>query len=651
MALTGNVQAVFPAELLQDVAKSLQSMPGTFKGDYEKSFTGELAQKYLIKEGFAGDEVGAQLLGNMLLNAKVIRYTSIKTAGFQLGGTYSLDETAPAGSGDDVHAYDFLRSGWDQKEDRPADAAFEAPGTAEEKEQVDAFKVPLEDFELKPMDELNSKLLDAVHPVKFENPKVEEAYDMVVIGAGAGGLVTASGCSRHGAKTALIEYNLLGGDCLNVGCVPSKALLSAAKLAAHFKKAGKYGLTNNGEVTVDFAAVMKRLRAQRLQIAPNDSVQRFRDSLGVDVYFGHARFTSANTVQVGDRTLKFKKATIATGAAAFVPPIPGVESVKYHTNATIFNLEELPKRMAVVGGGPIGSELSQAFARFGTQVTMLDHAPKILWREDKEAAAVVQNALTEDGVQFELGVGVDGLKQEGNEIHVSFSRSGEKKTLVVDCLLFATGRKPNVTGLGLEHVGVKYSTRTGIEINDFLQTANPNIYAVGDATSKYQFTHVAGAMGGICWKNALFGGTGRFSKLQVPWVTYTEPEVAHVGKYEHELAAEGAEYKVYKKEFADVDRSIVDSDTVGFVKIVCRAGSDEILGGTIVASKAGELLGEVSVAMLSKTGLGQLGAMVHPYPTASEAIAACGWAYGGTHVTKFIKDIVMHSAEEYRKEL
>jgi pyruvate/2-oxoglutarate dehydrogenase complex dihydrolipoamide dehydrogenase (E3) component len=379
-----------------------------------------------------------------------------------------------------------------------------------------------EHVEMAPLDHDNARLLDQVHPHSWTPPTPEPVYNMVVVGAGAGGLVTAAQSAKRGAKVALIERGMMGGDCLNIGCVPSKALLACAKRAAAVRSAGEFGISTSAP-TVDFGHIMMRMRRIRADIAAADSVQRFTGpELGVDIFFGDATFTGESCVAVGGLELKFKKACIATGGRAAVPPIRGLADVAYRTNATIFNLTTLPKRLAVIGAGPIGCELAQAFALFGSEVHVYDLAPAPLIREDQDAAAIVVAALERDGVTFHCSTDLSSVATGGSSSQVQLSfRSGNAE--VFDEILVCTGRTPNVEGLGLDLARVELTKEGRVSINDSLQTTNPNIYAVGDICMPTQFTHVAGESAQLVVRNSLCGDTRRWSELAVPWATYTHP--------------------------------------------------------------------------------------------------------------------------------
>ena len=484
---------------------------------------------------------------------------------------------------------------------------------------------------LLPDDAFNRQLAANVHPPGWRNPKPEGRYNLVVVGAGTAGLVTAAVAAGLGARVALVERHLMGGDCLNVGCVPSKGVLRAARVWASARDGAGFGLSFPGGVERDFGAAMARMRRLRAEISHVDSAERFA-GLGVDVFIGEARFTGPDTVAVGDAALRFARAAVCTGARAAVLPIPGLAEAGCLTNETVFSLTELPPRLAVIGAGPIGCELAQAFARFGSEVTVLEQAPRILPREDRDAAAVVQARMAHDGVRFVLGAAIgavepvapaaDGGAVGGKRIRYA-AAGGESQDVTVDEILLGVGRAPNVEGLGLEAAGVAFD-RAGVTVDAHLRTTNPRIYAAGDICSPYKFTHAADAMAQIVIQNALFPhpfGLGRASteSLVIPWCTYTEPEIAHVGMYEADARTKGIEVETFTQPLAEVDRAVLDGEDAGFARVHIRKGTDRIVGATVVAADAGNLISEVTVAMKAGAGLGVIGAAIHPYPTQAEA--------------------------------
>jgi pyruvate/2-oxoglutarate dehydrogenase complex dihydrolipoamide dehydrogenase (E3) component len=477
-----------------------------------------------------------------------------------------------------------------------------------------------------------------VHPPNWENPKPTSPYNLAVIGAGTAGLVCAAGAAGLGAKVALIERHLMGGDCLNVGCVPSKALIRAARAAAAVRDAGEFGVHVPNGVRIDFGQAMERMRRLRASIAPHDSVKRFSD-LGIDVFIGEGRFVDAHTVEVAGERLAFKKAVIATGARAAAPPIQGLEEISYLTNETVFSLTELPKRLAVIGAGPIGCEMAQSFARFGSEVLLVETEHGILPREDDDASGIVLESMQKDGVQLLCcGKELKLAKAEGGKIRFTVESHGIGYDEVVDQLLVAVGRAPNVENLGLDAAGVAF-TKKGVQVNDQLQTSQPNIFAAGDICSPYQFTHAADFMARIVIRNALFFGRSKASALTIPWCTYTEPEIAHVGLYEKQAAEQGIAVDTFTRKLDEVDRAILEGHTDGLARVHVRKGTDKILGATIVAANAGDMISEITLAMTHKLGLKHIADTIHPYPTQAEVVRQIGDAYNRTRLTPFAKSL------------
>ncbi len=491
-------------------------------------------------------------------------------------------------------------------------------------------------IQLEPRDEHNLALAANVHPPDWTNPKPGGRYNLVVIGAGTAGLVVAAGAAGLGAKVALIERELMGGDCLNVGCVPSKGMISAARVAAAVRDATEFGIEVPAEPKVHFNAVMERMRKLRARISPNDSAMRFR-GLGVDVYFGQGRFIDASTIDVEGTKLQFKRAVIATGARAAAPPIAGLDRVEYLTNESVFSLTELPRRLGIVGAGPIGCEMAQSFAQFGSEVYLLEAEHGILPREDRDAAEIVQRAITRDGVKL-LCCGRNlEIKNEGG-IRLTVESHGQAYDEPIDKLLVAVGRAPNVENMDLEAVGVAYDKK-GVKVNERMQTTNPRIYAAGDICSPYQFTHAADFMARIVIQNALFKGRAKSSSLVIPWCTYTTPEIAHVGLYEQRAKEQGIEVTTFVQELRDVDRAILEGHDDGFVKVHVKKGTDRIVGATIVARNAGDMISEITLAMTHGLGLQKIGSTIHPYPTQAEAIRKLGDQFGRTRLTPFVKSL------------
>lgn len=490
--------------------------------------------------------------------------------------------------------------------------------------------------EMHPRDEFNRALVDCVHPRDWRNPGPAGRYNLVVIGAGTAGLVTAAGAAGLGAKVALVERHLMGGDCLNVGCVPSKSLLRSAHLAGELREASHFGVELAGAVRVDFARVMERMREVRSRIALNDSARRFRDELGVDVFLGEARFVARDAVEVDGRRLRFARAVIATGARPVIPPIEGLAEAGCLTNETLFELTELPRRLLVLGGGPIGCEMAQAFRRFGSEVVLVEMATQLLTREDPDAAAVLLESFQREGIDVRLESRLTRVERVKGQKRVALERGNDVETLPVDAILVGAGRAPNVEALGLERAGVRFD-RFGVEVDDRLRTANRRIFAAGDVCMTHKFTHAADFAARAVIQNALFFGRKRLSALTIPWCTYTAPEIAHVGLYQREARERGIELDTYLRRFSEVDRAVAEGEEAGFVKIHVKKGSDRIVGATIVARRAGEMIGEVSVAMAAGLGLGALASVIHPYPTWAESIRQLGDAYNRTRLTPGLK--------------
>ena len=499
---------------------------------------------------------------------------------------------------------------------------------------------------LLPDDAADQRLLAQVHPPAWRNPTPAHRYHLVVVGAGTGGLVTAAAAAGLGARVALVERSLMGGDCLNVGCVPSKSVIRAARAWADARHAAERFGGPRAVGEGDFSAVMERVRAVRAGMSPVDGAPRFQ-SLGIDVFLGDARFVAPDAVDVetagSTARLTFRRAVIAAGARATVPDIPGLRESAYYTNETIFSLTRRPAHLLVLGAGPIGCELAQAFARLGTRVTVLDRGERLLARDDAEAAAIVERAMTRDGVTVLHGAEVTRVEARGEHAIVSVRQggraSGRDHTIETDALLVAIGRTPNVDGLGLDAAGVRFDPHHGVTVDDRLQTSNRRIYAVGDVCSALKFTHAADFQARLVVQNALFFGRGRASALVTPWVTYTSPEVAQVGLTRDEAATQRVAVDEVTVPFAEVDRAIIDDETEGFCRILLARGTDRIVGATLVGAHAGETIGEVTLAMTNKLGLSAIGRTMHPYPTQSEALRKAADAWRRRKLTPRVKGL------------
>jgi dihydrolipoamide dehydrogenase len=453
-------------------------------------------------------------------------------------------------------------------------------------------------------------------PAHFDN-------NIVVIGAGSGGLVTSYIAAAVKAKVTLIEKHKMGGDCLNTGCVPSKALIRSAKLLSHIKRAGDFGI-KKAEAEFYFADVMKRVQSIIKAIEPHDSVQRYSD-LGVEVIEGEAKILSPWEVQVttaGEtRTITTRSIVIAAGARPFVPPIPGIEEVGYLTSDNIWALRELPKRLVVLGGGPIGCELAQSFARFGSQVTQVEMAPRLLIREDSDVSEIVMAKFRQEGIDVLVEHTAKQFIIENGEKILIAEHQGQDVRIPFDQVLLAIGRIANTHGYGLEELGVELSPRRTVAVNDFQQTNYPNIFACGDVSGPFQFTHTAAHQAWYAAVNALFGGFKKFRTdySVIPWATFIDPEVARVGLNEQDAKEQNIAYEVSTYQLDDLDRAIADGEAHGFVKVLTQPGKDRILGVTIVGEHAGDLLAEFVLAMKHNIGLNKLLGTIHIYPTMAEA--------------------------------
>ncbi len=451
-------------------------------------------------------------------------------------------------------------------------------------------------------------------------------YDIGVIGGGAGGLTVASGAAQLGAKTLLVEKEpQLGGDCLHYGCVPSKTLIKTARVYHYMKEASRFGLPDMDPPPVDFARISQRIREVIAAIQPHDSEERFCE-LGVRVLFGEASFTDEHTISVNGRRLTAKTWAIATGSSPVIPSIPGLAETPHLTNREIFSLQRLPRSMVVLGGGPIGVEMAQAFNRLGTQVTVVDLAPQLLGKEDADMAAEVMNIMSAEGVRFHLECAIESIRDLGALREVSLrDKSGGAIRLQAEQVLVALGRRANTDGLGLEKIGVEMH-RAGIRVNGRLRTSQRHIYAVGDVNGGYQFTHAAGYEGGIVISNAVFRLPRKADYRFLPWCTYVDPELASIGHNEKAAAAAGIDYRVWSESFDGNDRSLAEGNTAGRIKLILD-GREKPVGVQILGPHAGDLLGEWVAALNGGVKLSTLAAAMHPYPTLTEISKRVTGAY------------------------
>lgn len=468
----------------------------------------------------------------------------------------------------------------------------------------------------------------------WRNPDPRGPYHLLIIGAGPAGLIAARAAVRGGAKVALIERNLLGGSCLNNGCIPSKAIIRTSRLYREMRDAEHFGGRVPGGIAVDFPAVMERVRRIRARLSERGSAERLA-AMGIDLHFGEARFAGPDSVTVGGNVLRFKKALVATGARPVRPPIPGLEEAGYLTYENVFDLTECPQRLLVIGGGPVGCELAQAFARLGSRVTLVEEDPMFLGHEERDAAQLLSDALARDGIEIHLDTQTTRVRVEGNDKVADLVNDDTKRTVAVDQILVGVGTAPNVQGLELEAAGVVYDDARGITVDDFLRTTNRRIFAAGDVCGGNKFPHIESAAGRIVVANALFLGRQRLSAEAIPWCTFTDPEIAHVGMYVTEARQKNIPVKTFTILMHEVDRAITDGEEEGFVKVHVREGTGKILGATVVASHAGDLINEISLAMSAGLDLHALARVNQPYPTQSQAIKMAAGAYVASRRTSF----------------
>ena len=490
-----------------------------------------------------------------------------------------------------------------------------------------------------PYDSYERERLGNVRPPGWHNPQPANSYHLVVLGAGTAGLVAAHEVAALGGKVALVERSVLGGNCLNIGCIPSKAIIRTSRLYAEMRNAEQYGAHVPADICVDFPAAMERMRRIRARISRAASAGRLI-AAGVDLFFGHARFTGTDSVTVEGATLRFKRALIATGARPDRPSIPGLTEAGYLTNESVFDLTELPPRLLVIGGGPLGCELAQAFCRFGSRTIIAQQVPLFLPREERDAAQILSDSFARDGMDVRLNAEAVNVRVEHGQKLVDLVSDGDKSTVAVDAILTGTGRVPNVDGLNLEAAGVDYDNDVGVRVDDFLRTSNRRIYAAGDACLEPKFNHTADASARIAVRNALFLGRQRLSALTIPWCTYTDPEIAHVGLYVRQARERGIPVKTFTIPMHDVDRAVTDSEEVGFVKIHVKERTDRILGATIVARHAGEMTNELTLAMVAGIGLRDVARVIHPSGTQAEAIKMAADAYNRTRLTPAIQSLL-----------
>ena len=486
-----------------------------------------------------------------------------------------------------------------------------------------------------PQDDHNKKLRDHIHPADWKVEPSGDVYDMIAIGAGTAGLVSSGGAAMLGARSALIEKHLMGGDCLVTGCVPSKTLIKSAHVAHLARHAEEFGI-KVGSVEVDFPAVMERLRRVRADMAHHDGAERLK-GMGVDVLFGTAKFTGPNTIDLDGKEVRFRRAMICTGGRAFVPGIPGLQE-NCLTAESFFEQTELPRRFMVLGGGPIGSELAQTMQRLGSQVTMLIRGDKMVDKDDPEAGQIVREVFEEEGVDLRFKTNLLNVEKTAEGLKCTIESGGKETVEVFDQILAATGRRPNIENIGLEAAGVEFDKR-GVKVNHLHQTSNKSIYAAGDVCSPFQFTHAAYAQAEYATLNALMPWPYRMNARDrvMSWVTYTDPEVAHAGPPFSELAEQSANIDIYELPIHDNDRAQTESEHRGFCRIHCKKGSDKIIAATIVCENAGEMIAEMSLAITQGMKLRHIQESIHAYPTRAEIIRNVAIEWKFTTLTPLMK--------------
>jgi pyruvate/2-oxoglutarate dehydrogenase complex dihydrolipoamide dehydrogenase (E3) component len=481
-------------------------------------------------------------------------------------------------------------------------------------------------------------------PSGWRNPQPDGLYRLAIVGAGPAGVVAAELAASFGARVALIERNAIGGVNLNVGSVPSKTLIRTSRIYADMRDAQRFGANVPDEIDVDFAAAMARVRRVRARLSRDDSARRL-EAAGVDVYFGEARFIASDTLTVDGHTLHFRKALIATGARPHIPDIPGLAEGGYLTNDNVFELTELPRRLLVIGGGPLGCEQAQAFCRLGAQTTIVQNKPLFLGQEERDAAQILSEAFARDGIEVRLNTTVLAVRTTPAAKLVDLISDDYRNAVSCDAILTGAGRTPNVEGLNLAAVGIDCDASGRVRVDDFLRTANANIYAAGDVCLESSFVDTAIASARIAVQNALLQRKHRWSDVVIPSCTYTDPEIARVGLSVREANRLGLPVKTFTIPMHEIDRAITDSETAGFVKVHVSGRTDRILGATIVARHAGDMINEITLAMVAGIGLRRLSCVLHAYPTQAEAIRHAADAYNRTRLTPRVRSRLLRRIE------
>ena len=487
-----------------------------------------------------------------------------------------------------------------------------------------------------PVDAYERERVANTRPSAWRNPQPGGPYQLAIVGAGPAGMVAAELAASLGVRVALIERNAIGGVNLETGSVPSKTLIRTSRIYADMRDAQHYGASVPDGVNVDFVAAMQRVRGIRARLSRNDSAQRLA-AAGVDVYFGEARFVTGNMLAVDGQRLGFRKALIATGARPHIPDIPGLAQAGYLTNDNVFDLTELPRRLLVIGGGPLGCEHAQAFCRLGAQTTIVQDKPLFLGQEERDAAQILSEAFARDGIEVRLNTTALAVRVVSGTKLVDLVSDDYRNTIGVDAILTGAGRRPNVEGLNLAAVGIDCDPGGRIRVDDFLRTGNANIHAAGDVCLQSSFVDTAAASARIAVQNALLRRTHRWSEVVIPSCTYTDPEIARVGLSVREANERGIPVKTFTIPMHEIDRAVADSETAGFVKVHLRERTDRILGATIVARHAGDMINGITLAMVAGFGLRRLSHVLHAYPTQADAIRQAADAYNRTRLTPRVR--------------
>ncbi len=478
-----------------------------------------------------------------------------------------------------------------------------------------------------PRDEIERNL----RPADWQTPDPATIYNLAVIGAGPAGLMAARIAAALGARVALIESAMIGGDCTNMGCVPSKAIIRSGQLFADITLARHFGVPA-AKPASNPALALDRVRKVQARISRHDAATQLR-SEGIDLFFGAARFSGRRTLRVGDTTIRFARAIVATGGILCPPDIPGLAEIGFETVETLFNRDTFARKMMVIGGGPLGCEMAQALCRLGVEVVLVHNEPKFLPHEERDAAQLLSESLARDGIEIHLNTTAISARKTALGKEIALSTGGNTFAITVDEVLTGVGRMPRISGLDLEAAGIVAGPVTGIKVDDFMRTSNRRVFAAGDVCGGYMFAHVADAAARLAVRNALFFGRQRFSRLTIPWCTFTDPEIAHVGLYADQAFSKGIAIKTYTILMHENDRAITDGEDAGFVKIHVRQGTDRIVGATVVARHASEMLNEITLAMDRKIGLRALSGVIHTYPTQSAAIKAAADACAADRLT------------------